>query len=70
MGWLISFSISDINQVAKKGFLLWLVMGGISYSVGVIFYSIDQKVPYFHVVFHFFILFGSVCHSIAMLTYL
>jgi len=46
---------------------LWLMLaGGISYSVGVIFYLWD-KLPFAHGIFHLFILGGSICHFFAFL---
>jgi len=70
MGWLIAFALTDIKKNAKEGFAFWLILGGISYSTGVLFFAADQKIPFFHMIFHFFILFGTISHSIACLNYI
>ena len=61
-------SVLMIYPIAKyyKGeslvpFILALV-GGISYSVGVVFYKIGKKKPYFHSIFHLFVLAGTLLH--------
>ena len=48
---------------------LWLlVAGGLAYTVGTIFYA-AKKVPYFHMIWHLFVLAGSVLHFLAVLLY-
>ncbi len=66
MGWLIIFAIVPIiNNVPNRS--LWFILaGGLSYTGGVIFY-LFPRVPFFHLVFHLFILGGSVCHFFAFL---
>jgi hemolysin III len=51
------------------GGLIWLAAGGVLYTVGVIFYALN-KVPYMHVVWHVFVLGGSICHFFAVYLYL
>ena len=38
------------------------VVGGVAYSVGVIFYKMGKKKPYFHSIFHLFVLAGTLMH--------
>lgn len=71
MGWAIVFAMPElINRMnllgAMKG-IYWLAAGGLSYSVGAIFYII--KVKYFHSIWHLFVLLGSVCHFISIMFY-
>jgi hemolysin III len=48
---------------------LWLLLaGGLSYSVGVVFY-IFKNIPYGHSIWHIFVLGGSVCHFLAIYFY-
>ena len=61
MGWLIIFDFSNLSESLGPNGILWLFAGGLSYTVGIIFYAI-QKVPYFHVVWHLFVLGGAICH--------
>ena len=69
MGWLSVVMIKELLLNIPLGGLIWLGIGGAAYTVGVIFYAL-QKIPYMHVVWHFFVLGGSICHYIAVLLYL
>jgi hemolysin III len=69
LGWLCVFVFKEMLVSIPMGGIIWLVVGGLFYMVGVIFYAL-QKVPYMHVVWHFFVLGGSICHYIAVLLYL
>lgn len=69
-GWSI---IIGSNQLLKNGGLahfLFLIIGGIFYSVGAILYKIGTKKKYFHSIFHFFCLGGTIFHFIAIYGYL
>ena len=68
MGWVIVFKLPAlIGALAEPG--LWLLFaGGLSYTVGVLFYLL-KKVPYMHMVWHLFVLGGSVCHFLAVLLF-
>ena len=69
MGWLIVIAIKPMLLAVPRGFIVWLVIGGVSYTVGIIFYAIN-KVPYFHAIWHLFVLGGSIAHFFGMLFYL
>jgi len=69
MGWLSVVMIKELLINISLGGLIWLGVGGVIYMVGVIFYAL-QKIPYMHVVWHFFVLGGSICHYFAVLLYL
>ena len=68
MGWLIIFAIKPvINNLPTEG-LLWLVAGGMSYTIGAILYSI-KKIKFNHAIFHMFVLVGSACHFVTVFIY-
>ena len=68
MGWVIVFAIKPlINNLPSEGFL-WLLAGGISYTLGAILYSIN-KIKFNHAIFHMFVLTGSFCHFISVFFY-
>jgi len=69
MGWLIVIAIKPMLALLPAGFLIWLVIGGLSYSLGVIFY-LWHKIPYHHAIWHLFVLGGSISHFFGMLLYL
>lgn len=68
MGWLGILMIKPAMEAIHPGGLGWLLAGGITYTLGVIFYSLE-KLPYNHAVWHGFVLGGSTCHFIAVLFY-
>jgi hemolysin III len=61
MGWLIVFDFSNLSDAIGPNGVLWLFAGGLSYTVGIIFYAI-QRIPYNHVIWHLFVLGGAICH--------
>lgn len=61
MGWLIIFDFSNLSEAIGPNGILWLFAGGLSYTVGIIFYALP-KVLYFHVIWHLFVLGGAICH--------
>lgn len=68
MGWIIIIAIKPMNENLSTEGLLWLLGGGISYSIGVIFYLV-KKIPYNHAIFHIWVLLGSFAHFIAVFRY-
>ena len=67
MGWLIVLAIGPtVRTVGRAGFL-WLLAGGIAYTVGAVLYGIGKKRRYFHSVFHIFVLLGSVLQAVCIL---
>lgn len=61
MGWLIVFDFSNLSELIRSDGILLLFAGGLSYTVGIIFYAI-QKIPYNHVIWHLFVLSGATFH--------
>jgi len=67
MGWLIIFlAPQTIEAVSMDGFL-WLLWGGIAYTIGAILYGIGSKHRWFHSIFHIFVLLGSILQAVAIL---
>ena len=67
MGWTIVLAIRPLISAMPKVWLIFLFVGGIAYSVGVVFYVV-KKVKYFHSVWHLFTVAGSIFHYFAILT--
>ena len=70
-GWCIILTgKAAISAIGKEGFL-WLLAGGIAYTLGAVLYGIAGKktVRYMHSVFHIFVVLGSVLQFIAILLY-
>lgn len=68
MGWMAIFAIQPLFENLPFEGLFLLVAGGLSYSVGVIFF-LWEKLPFSHAVWHLFVMGGSVCHFFAILLY-
>ncbi len=66
MGWLVIIAIVPVIKNVPETSLWFFLAGALSYSGGVVFFVI-KKVPFFHLVFHLFILGGSVCHFFGFL---
>lgn len=69
MGWLTVLTIKPIIQMTSIGFFMWVLAGGLIYTLGTIFYSI-KKIPYNHAIWHLFVLAASVAHFVGILIYL
>ena len=66
MGWLIVVAIRPLSLRMPLSGLLWLVAGGLAYTVGVAFFA-AKRLRYGHFVWHLFVLAGTACHFIAVL---
>ena len=67
MGWLVLIAaVPLVQHVAFNGVLL-LVAGGLSYTLGAIFFLLDSKLRFGHFLWHLFVLGGSSCHFFAAL---
>lgn len=68
MGWLVVIALGPLTAAVAHGGLVLLVLGGIAYTSGVLFY-VWRRLPYHHAVWHAFVLAGSVLHFFAILLY-
>ena len=68
MGWCIIFTGKAILEALPQGFI-WLLAGGISYTVGAVLYGIGSKIRYMHSIFHLFVVLGSILQYICILFY-
>ena len=71
MGWLVIFAIVPIFEALPTNGFLWLLSGGLLYTVGGVLYAVKwpgRNNPRFgcHEIFHVFILLGSICHFVLM----
>jgi hemolysin III len=68
MGWMVLIALKPaLASIPPRG-LLWILIGGCSYTAGVGIYA-WKKMPYNHAVWHLFLLGGSICHFFAVLFY-
>lgn len=68
MGWLSLIVIYQLVQVLAPGGVTLLAVGGVVYTLGVVFY-VCKRIPYNHAIWHGFVLGGSLCHFLAIYLY-
>ncbi|HAN77470.1 MAG TPA: hemolysin D [Bacteroidales bacterium] len=69
MGWVIIIAVKPLYDNLASGGLWLLALGGLSYSIGVVFYTF-RKIPWGHGIWHIFVLLGSVLHFFSVYLYL
>lgn len=69
MGWCIVFAWKPTAAALGPNGIALLLWGGISYTVGALFYYFLKKKRYMHSIFHIFVVFGSVLHLLCILLY-
>jgi hemolysin III len=69
MGWMVVVAAEPLMSRLPYEGLCWLIMGGLFYTIGVIFFVLDSR-RFFHAIWHLFVMGGSVCHYFAILFYL
>jgi hemolysin III len=65
MGWLAVFFFQDILERISFKTLAWIGVGGLAYTIGVYFYIKSEK-PFFHSIWHLFVLAGTISHFVAV----
>ncbi len=69
MGWCIIFFIKPTITCLGAGGTVFLITGGLAYTIGAILYGIGKRKKYVHSIFHLFVLAGSVLHFFMILFY-
>jgi hemolysin III len=69
MGWLIVFIWEPVTAVIPVALLHWVLAGGLTYTIGTIFYAM-KKLPYCHAIWHLFVLGGSICFFFGIYLYI
>ena len=69
MGWIALIAIQPLIKSLSLAGFLWLLGGGLFYSVGIAFYIIDLKKYHFHGIWHIFVLSGSITHYFTIMYY-
>ena len=69
MGWMIIIAYQPMVQAIPSGGMKLLVWGGVAYTLGAILYGVGSRKKYFHSIFHFFCLIGTVLHFLSIYLY-
>ncbi len=70
MGWCIIFAWDIALKAIDFAGLMWLLAGGIAYTVGAVLYGLGRKIRYMHSIFHLFVVIGSILQFICILFYI
>lgn len=66
MGWLALVGGEPVFSKLPTAAVIWLIIGGLTYTLGVIFFAVDEKYRYAHFVWHLFVKVGTACHIAAV----
>ena len=69
MGWLALAAAEPLFTLLPTAGLIWIAGGGIAYTLGVVFFALDERIRYAHFTWHLFVLAGSLCHFVAVYRY-
>lgn len=67
MGWFCVLALDSLMIVLPAASVVWLIVGGLFYTTGIVFYILDSWYPWCHGVWHLFVLAGSISHYFAIL---
>jgi hemolysin III len=69
LAWIPLVALHEIVRVMPVGALVLIFLGGMLYTLGILFLTLDEKYPYFHAVWHVLVMSASVCHYCAVMLY-
>jgi len=69
MGWSVLIALGPLVEHVEIGGLVLLAAGGLAYTAGVVFFTLDSRLRYGHFVWHLFVVAGTACHYFAVLHY-
>lgn len=67
MGWMIIFVLPQLVSAVSLACVVWLLAGGIAYTVGILFFALGKKIKFTHSVWHLFVILGSLLQFISIL---
>lgn len=70
MGWMFVVALYPLLKNLSVGGLAWLMAGGLLYTIGIIFYALEGRIRYGHVIWHLFVIAGSATHYFTIFHYL
>lgn len=73
MGWLAILYFPAIREVTSTWVVIWMVAGGVAYSIGAVIYAMRRPDPWprtfgYHEIFHALVIVGAACHFAAVVT--
>ncbi|WP_296254930.1 MULTISPECIES: PAQR family membrane homeostasis protein TrhA [unclassified Pseudomonas] len=69
MGWIVLVAVKPLMAALGTAGFTWLALGGVFYTVGIIFFAYDKRFRHWHGIWHLFVIAGSVLHFVAITRY-
>lgn len=69
MGWIVLVAVKPLIAALGTGGFTWLALGGVLYTVGIIFFAYDKRFLHWHGIWHLFVIAGSLLHFVAITWY-
>lgn len=69
MGWIVLIAINPLLDTLGRAGFVWLAGGGLFYTVGIVFFTFDERFRHWHGIWHLFVIAGSLMHFIAISFY-
>ena len=66
LGWLPVLAVVPILRSMPTVGTIWIVAGGLCYTLGTVFLTLDSRVRYFHALWHLLVIAGSFCHYLVI----
>lgn len=69
MGWIVLVAVKPLLAALGTAGFTWLAVGGLCYTVGIVFFAYDSRFRHWHGIWHLFVMAGSLLHFIVVLRY-
>lgn len=69
MGWIVLVAVKPLMAALGTAGFTWLALGGVFYTVGIIFFAYDKRFRHWHGIWHLFVIAGSLLHFVAITRY-
>ncbi|WP_110949476.1 PAQR family membrane homeostasis protein TrhA [Pseudomonas bohemica] len=69
MGWIVLVAVKPLMAALGTAGFTWLALGGVLYTVGIIFFAYDKRFRHWHGIWHLFVIAGSLLHFVAITCY-
>lgn len=69
MGWIVLVAVKPLIAALGTAGFTWLALGGVLYTVGIIFFAYDNRFRHWHGIWHLFVIAGSLLHFVAITWY-
>jgi hemolysin III len=68
MGWIVLVAVKPLLAALGTAGFAWLASGGVLYTVGIIFFALEDRLRHAHGIWHLFVIAGSLLHFVAIMS--